>query len=58
MTVFDLRYHFKPVPLEEKDMDNKDKVIRYVKDSQSYMTFLEGMVTGLQSRLSKEENNG
>ena len=58
ITLYELRQFYRPSRLDEKDMNNKDKVARYVEHSQYYMTFLEGIVMGLQSRISEEENNG
>ena len=58
ITLYELRQFYRPSQLDEKDMNNKDKVARYVEHSQSYMTFLEGMIEGLRSRISEEVNNG
>ena len=57
ITLYELRQFYRPSEIEEKDMGNKDKVARYVEASQYYMTFLEGIVMGLQSRISEEKTN-
>lgn len=55
ITLYELREFYRPTKLEEKDMGDRGKVAKYVEHAQSYMIFLEGIITGLQSKISKEE---
>ena len=48
----------RPACLTDKDIENVDEIAFYVKRAESYMSFLEGMVMGMQEAVAmfhKEE---
>lgn len=54
VSLYELRRFYSPLQLDDEDMDDKEKVARYVEHSKLYMAYLEGLIEGLQSRISKE----
>ena len=57
MTLLDLQRQ-RPACLTDKNIENVDEIAFYVKRAESYMSFLDGMVMGMQEAVAmfhKEE---
>ena len=51
MTPSDIWIYRRPSTLTDESIKDIDKIAFYVKQAESYMSFLEGMVTGTQEAL-------
>lgn len=51
MTPSDIWIYRRPSTLTDESIKDIDKIAFYVKQVESYMSFLEGMVTGIQETL-------